>query len=113
MVVILGPKSTFIFVLQLQVNLSSLEKDFCAFFISYHQISFTFQANVVCKQLKYKTAISYSCCSPRGPVPSNFSYDNVQCTGTEATLDACPHANTHDCFPNEGAWIVCSNETGH
>jgi len=41
-------------------------------------------------------------------VPTNFSYDNVQCTGTEATLDACPHVNTHDCFANEGVWVVCN-----
>jgi len=78
------------------------------FFITF----IIFQANVVCKQLKYSGATSVACCSPRGPVPTNFSYDNVQCAGTEATLDACPHANLHDCFPSEGVWIVCNTGIG-
>jgi len=63
---------------------------------------------VVCNQLKYSGASSIACCSPRGPVSSDFSYDNVQCNGDEATLDACPHANTHDCSQGEGAWVVCN-----
>jgi hypothetical protein len=71
-----------------------------------------FQANVVCKQLKYTGATSWTCCSPKGYVPTNFSYDNVKCAGTEATLDACPHLNAHDCYANEGIWIVCSGLAG-
>jgi len=72
-----------------------------------------FQANVVCKQLGYPAgAASVECCSSRGRVSTNFAYDNVKCTGTEATLDACPHANAHDCGSNEGVWIVCNSAAG-
>ena len=68
---------------------------------------------MVCRQLGYSNgASSAPCCSPYGQVPSSFSYDEVQCTGTEATLDSCRHQNTHDCGPNEGAGITCNAGTG-
>ena len=69
---------------------------------------FYFQANVVCKQMSFSSASSITCCSSRGLVPANFSYDNVACVGTEATLDACPHLDVHNCGPNEGLWVVCN-----
>jgi hypothetical protein len=70
------------------------------------------QANVVCKQLKFTGASSFECCSSRGAVATNFAYDDVKCVGTEATLDACPHVNIHDCGSNEGVWIVCNVPAG-
>ena len=71
------------------------------------------QANVVCHQLGFPNgAISAPCCSSYGQVPSGFSYDEVQCLGSEVTLDSCLHANNHDCGPFEGAGIVCNPETG-
>ena len=69
-----------------------------------------FQANVVCKQLGFSEgATSVKCCSFYGAVPVTFSYDEVGCVGTETTLDACPHLNTHDCGANEGAGVVCNS----
>jgi hypothetical protein len=44
-------------------------------------------------------------------VPTSFSYDEVSCVGTEATLDSCPHQNTHDCGAGEGAGVVCNTGT--
>ena len=79
----------------------------CILSFNLHQFKLFFQANVVCKQLKYSGAGSIACCSSKGAVPTNFSYDDVKCLGTEATLDACPHLNTHDCYANEGVWVVC------
>ena len=70
------------------------------------------QAAVVCKQLGFPSAQSQTCCSAKGAVPTNFSYDDVECVGTEKTLDACPHLNTHDCFSYEGVWIVCNLASG-
>lgn len=68
----------------------------------------SFQANVVCRQLGFPLgALSYQCCSAYGTVPSSFSYDDVKCTGTETTLNACPHSNVHNCFANEGAGVIC------
>jgi len=73
----------------------------------------TFQANVACKQLKFTGAFGYACCSPRGALASTaFSYDDVKCTGSETTLDACPHANTHDCSASEGVWLTCNAGNG-
>ena len=47
-----------------------------------------------------------------GSVPTNFAYDNVQCVGTESTLDSCNHLNVHDCVSSEGAGVVCKrNDT--
>ncbi len=43
----------------------------------------------------------------KGAVPTNFSYDDVKCVGTETTLNACPHLNVHDCGAGEGAGVVC------
>jgi hypothetical protein len=67
-----------------------------------------FQANVVCRQLGFPLgATSVQCCSAYGFVPTNFSYDEVGCSGTESTLDSCPHLNAHDCGTTEGAGVVC------
>ena len=45
-------------------------------------------------------------------MPSSFSYDEVQCLGTEGTLDSCRHFNVHDCGPSEGAGVVCNTGSG-
>ncbi len=75
----------------------------------FQDFYFISQANVVCRQLGFTDgAISAPCCSPNGQVPTSFSYDEVRCGGIEATLDSCPHQNTHDCGPSEGAGVVCS-----
>ena len=72
-----------------------------------------FQANVVCRQLGYPNgASSASCCSLYGQVSTSFSYDEVRCTGTESTLNSCPHNNAHDCGALEGAGVVCNTGTG-
>ena len=84
------------------------------YFCNLHTFLYLFllQGNVVCKQLGFPSANEVLWLSPMGPVQSNFSYDDVMCAGTEATLDACPHANYHDCNANEGVWIVCNLTSG-
>ena len=67
---------------------------------------------MVCKQLGYASASSVSCCSARGAIPINFSYDDVKCVGTETSLNACPHVDNNDCGSNEGLWIVCATTAG-
>lgn len=52
-------------------------------------------------------ALSVQCCSAYGTVPLPFSYDDVKCIGTEATLNDCPHANAANCLAREGAGVVC------
>jgi hypothetical protein len=41
-------------------------------------------------------------------VPNHFSYDEVACLGTESSVDECPHEDHDDCYPNEGAGVVCA-----
>jgi hypothetical protein len=66
------------------------------------------QANVVCKQLGFPLGAQTAHSSSYfGTVSANFSYDNVECLGSETTLDACKHLNVHDCGTNEGAGVTC------
>ena len=44
-----------------------------------------------------------------GPVGINFAMDDVQCVGSESSLDDCPHKKQHKCGSHEGAGVVCSN----
>jgi len=64
---------------------------------------------VICRQLGFSRASSFTVCSRYGQVPTSFSYDDVACVGTELTLDSCRHLNTHNCGPHEGAGVVCVN----
>ena len=42
-----------------------------------------------------------------GDVPSTFAMDNVACTGSEASLQDCPHLLTDNCVASEGAGVRC------
>jgi hypothetical protein len=67
------------------------------------------QANVICRQLGFSQGASEVFGNSHfGIVPSDFSYDEVGCTGSETTLEQCPHANTEDCGPSEGAGVTCA-----
>jgi len=43
-----------------------------------------------------------------GLVPDDFSYNAVTCTGTENSMDECPHYNNENCGPTEGAGVICN-----
>ncbi len=70
-----------------------------------------FQAALVCQQLGFNGVVDIKVKSTYGPVPSVFAFDNVNCTGTETSLNDCPHANVDDCTSFEGAGVVCNTET--
>ena len=70
------------------------------------------QANVVCKQLGFSKAVEYTVNSKFGNVSAEFSFDQVDCSGTEETLEDCKHENTDDCGPDEGAGVVCTKDSG-
>ena len=38
---------------------------------------------------------------------SNFSFDQVECSGGENSLEDCKHENTANCGQDEGAGVVC------
>ena len=41
-------------------------------------------------------------------MPEKFSYDEVECTGQESTLNECKHDNNDDCSVNEGFGVICA-----
>jgi hypothetical protein len=66
---------------------------------------------VVCRQLGYPLgAESFQTDSYYGEAFGDFSYDEVQCSGSEAELDKCPHDNQNDCKSLEGAGVVCKTD---
>ncbi|XP_076441683.1 neurotrypsin-like [Babylonia areolata] len=66
-------------------------------------------AHVVCKMLGYPGAVRASSSAEFGVGEGNILLDEVQCEGTESTLQDCP-ANPwkqHDCQAFEAAGVVC------
>ena len=83
-------------------HLAATAKSFC------EQLTFHFQGHVVCHQMGFTLgAAQVFSNSHFGMVPADFSYDNVQCIGTETNLDDCPHDNSHNCSNFEGAGVEC------
>jgi hypothetical protein len=67
---------------------------------------------VVCRQLGFPLgAESVQTDSYYGEVLEDFSYDEVQCSGSETELNECPHDNQNDCKSFEGAGVVCRSES--
>ncbi|KAJ7377403.1 Neurotrypsin [Desmophyllum pertusum] len=68
-------------------------------------------ANVICKMLGFKGAWSTMCCGRYGYGYGSIWLDNLQCTGNETTLSACPHLGwgNHDdvCSHYNDAGVFC------
>ena len=45
-----------------------------------------------------------------GSVSTNFIMDDVQCDGTEETLEDCSYNPRHNCGSSEGAGVICKTE---
>jgi len=65
-------------------------------------------ATVVCRQLGYTYGTARTN-SYYGSVPSLFSMDDVQCTGSESSIQDCRYILRDNCSGSEGAGISCSN----
>ncbi|XP_048585093.1 deleted in malignant brain tumors 1 protein [Nematostella vectensis] len=67
--------------------------------------------HVVCRSLGYREASFVSCCSKYGSTSTGRAWmRNVQCKGTEETLDQCPHQRVegrHKCSRFTLAGVVC------
>ena len=66
-------------------------------------------ANVVCRQLGFVSAIAVYSKSHFGQVNSSFSIINLNCSGKETQIQECPH-NTQtsaNCGVNDGAGVEC------
>ena len=78
------------------------------------EVLFNFKAQVVCKQLGFTGGVHhYTLGSFFGSVSSQFSYDEVECVGTEKSLDECRHDNNHNCGNSEGAGVICAQQGKH
>ena len=68
-----------------------------------------FQAEVVCRQLGYDRVDSVFGDSSFGEVSAHFSYDDLECDGSEATLDDCYYYYPANCGTGEGAGVRCAS----
>ncbi|XP_012671323.2 lysyl oxidase homolog 2b [Clupea harengus] len=68
-------------------------------------------AHVVCKELGYVEAVSWSPSSKYGKGEGRIWFDNVHCTGKERTLALCPSngIGVSDCKHSEDVGVVCSD----
>ena len=72
-----------------------------------HKIGSYFQAEVVCRQLGFAGVDVFYTNSHFGEVPDDFSYDDVECSGSERTLDDCYSNFPDNCGYQEGAGVRC------
>jgi len=69
-------------------------------------------AKVVCKMLGFSpTSAHATSLSKFGQVEESFIMDNVQCQGTESSLDSCKHLDKHNCRSHEGAGVICGSRS--
>ena len=63
-------------------------------------------ANVVCRELGYSGA---SQVQSFGPGAGQIWLDDVQCTGSESSVEDCPHSGfgVHNCFHSKDAGVIC------
>ena len=69
--------------------------------------SFTISsANVVCRDLGFLGAVQVK---SFGPGTGQIWLDDVQCTGTETSIEDCSHSEfgVHNCFHSNDAGVVC------
>ncbi|KAG3263942.1 deleted in malignant brain tumors 1 [Ictidomys tridecemlineatus] len=71
-------------------------------------------AHVVCRQLGCGLALSALPGASFSPGSGGILLDDVHCTGSEASLEQCPHGSwfTHNCGHHEDAGVICSDLPG-
>ncbi|KAF7480964.1 Hypothetical predicted protein [Marmota monax] len=71
-------------------------------------------AHVVCRQLGCGLALSALPGASFSPGSGRILLDDVHCTGSEASLEQCPHGSwfAHNCGHHEDAGVICSDLPG-
>ena len=69
-------------------------------------------ARVVCRQLGFPDAVSAPRSSHFGNGSGQVWLDDVGCSGSESTIENCPHAGwgVKDCSHNGEASVICSSK---
>ena len=69
-------------------------------------------ATAVCRQLGYSRAVSALGFAFYGKGSGPIWYDEVRCSGSEASLTECAHdgLGVHDCAHWEDAGVMCASE---
>ena len=72
-------------------------------------------AQVVCRQLGFVSAITARIGAYYGEGSGQIWLDNVNCVGTELTIENCPHRGwgIEDCGHYEDAGVQCSASDGN
>ncbi len=72
-------------------------------------------AQVACRQLGFAAqgAVALTAGFPNGATSQQIWLDDMQCTGTESTLNACRHSayGTHNCAHVEDVGVRCAAGT--
>ncbi len=70
------------------------------------------EATVTCRQLGYGRAVAARTAYGGGSGP--IWYDNVHCSGSEASLTQCSHRGlgVHDCDHSRDVGVICASECG-
>ena len=71
-------------------------------------------AKVICTMLGHSYAIAATSRAHFGQGNGTIWLDNVQCDGSETSIDSCNHDGwtEHNCFHNEDAGVICSGWFG-
>ena len=72
-------------------------------------------AQVVCRQLGFSTAVVASNKAFYGQGSGQIWLDNLNCVGTELTIENCAHNGwgNHNCFHDEDAGVQCAVSYGN
>ena len=72
-------------------------------------------AQVVCRQLGFGPAIAAIKLAHYGESSGEIRLDNINCTGTELTIENCSHNGwgIHNCDHEESAGVVCAASNGN